>query len=285
MMRVSRKVQSTLGREYWLRFRAPSPRLEEDVLAHVYEPNGVPDPPSLIALHGIAIEPEMFKQISEPTLALVRRGFRVIRTCAPGHARRTPAGCYGGETVMAQGPLGFIELFEAWVGEVAVLIGWVRQSSSAPVALDGLSLGALTTQLAAAAAHGWPAHLRPDAICLTATSGDVVETALRGSVARALGAERVIEEHGWSPDDVEPWRPVLEPQGRPAVSPDRVVMALGAADTLTPFSGGAALALAWDVPPQNLFIRPRGHFTLGLNTYNDTAPMRRLAEIVEDLAG
>ena len=68
------------------------------------------------------------------------------------------------------------------------------------------------------------------------------------------------------------------------VSPDRIVMALGAADTVTPYPGGANLAMTWEVPPQNLFIRPRGHFTLGLNTYNDTAPIRRLVEIVENLA-
>ena len=284
MVHASRKVPSTLGREYWLRFRAPSPRLDEDVLAHVYEPNGVSDPPSLIALHGIAIEPEMLKQISEPTLALVQRGFRVIRTCAPEHARRTPEGYYGGETIVARGLLGFIELFEAWVGEVAILIEWVRQFSTAPVALAGLSLGSLTAQLAAAV-HEWPANLHPDAIYLTATSGDVVETTLRGSMASAFGAERVIKEHGWSPEEVEPWRSLLEPQEQPVVSPDRIVMARGMADTVTPYPGGANLAMTWEVPPQNLFVRPMGHFTLGLDTYNDTAPIRRLAEIIENLAG
>ena len=60
-------------------------------------------------------------------------------------------------------------------------------------------------------------------------------------------------------------------------------MVLGAADTLTHYSGGAALAATWDVPPQNLFVRPQGHFTVALDAYNDMAPMRRLAEIVEDL--
>ncbi len=64
------------------------------------------------------------------------------------------------------------------------------------------------------------------------------------------------------------------------MSPDRVVMVLGAADTLTPYSGGAALAEAWEVPPQNLFVRRRGHFTVGLDAYNDATPLRRLAEIV-----
>ncbi len=281
----SREVRGALGHEYWLHFRAPSPRLDENVWAHVYEPDGREDPPSLIALHGIAVEPEMWKQISEPDFELVRRGFRVIRIGAPGHARRTPVGCYGGEPVLARGPLGFIELFEAWVAEVAVLIGWARQTSNAPVAIAGLSLGALTGQLVATAARAWPERLRPDAVYLTATSGDVVETVLHGSIARALGAERALRDHGWSRADIERWRPVLEPRGPPAVPPDRIVMVLGAADTLTPYAGGAALAAAWDVPPRNLFVRRQGHFTVGLEAYNDPAPMRRLAEIVKALAG
>jgi hypothetical protein len=282
---VSRKVRSTLGREYWLRFRAPSPHLNEDVLAHVYEPEHVTNPPTLIALHGIALEPEMMKQISEPDHDLVGDGFRVIRTCAPGHARRTPAGFYGGETVMARGPLGFIELFEAWVGEIAIFAGWARRASQAPVAVAGLSLGALTSQLVATAAADWPEDMRPDAFCLTATSGDVVETVLQGSVARALGAERVLGAHGWAPADIEDWRPLLEPRGRPAVAAERIVMKLGSADTLTPYRGGAALAKSWKIPPQNLFVRPQGHFTLSLDAYNDKTPLRRLAEIVRQVGG
>lgn len=281
---VSRKVPSTLGHEYWLRFRAPSPRRDEDVWAHVYDQDGVTDPSSLISLHGIAMETDMWKQISEPDVELLRHGFHVISACAPRHARRTPTGCYGGQIVMAQGPFGFIELFEAWVGEIAVLIGWLRQSSKASVAVARHSLGALTTRLVGGAASGRPVHLRPDAIALTAISGDVVETVLRGSVARALGTEHVLGEHGWSCDDVESWHSLLEPQAQPATPPDRVVMVLGAADTLTPYSGGAALAEAWEIPPQNMFIRPRGHFTVGFGAYNDTAPLLRLAEIVAQLA-
>ncbi len=281
----SRAVAGALGREYWLRYRSPSPLLDDDVWAHVYEPDGAADPPSLIALHGIAVETEMWKPIGEPDFELVRRGFRVIQIVAPGHARRTPAGHYGGEIVMARGPLGFIELFEAWVAEVAVMIGWARETSNAPVAVGGLSLGALTAQLVATASRGWPGRLQPDAVYLTATTGDVVETVLRGSMARALGTERALGDHGWTRDDIERWRPVLEPRGPPAVAPSRIVMVLGAADTVTPYPGGAALAAAWDVPPQNLFVRKRGHFTVALGAYNDVAPMRRLAEIVEGVAG
>ncbi len=281
----SRNVRSVLGHEYWLRFRSPSPRLDEFVWAHVHQPDGSDDRPTVIALHGIAVEAEMWKQISEPDLELVRQGFRVIRICAPGHARRTPTGFYGGEFCIGRGPIGFIELFEAWVAEVAVIIGWARETADAPVAIAGVSLGALTCQLVAVAARSWPDRLRPDAAHLTATSGDVVETVLRGSIARALGADRVLEQHGWTPDDIERWRPVLDPRSSPAMSPDRIVMVLGSGDTLTPYGGGGALATRWGIPPANLFVRPQGHFTLALDGYNDVTPMHRLVEIVRDAAG
>jgi hypothetical protein len=45
------------------------------------------------------------------------------------------------------------------------------------------------------------------------------------------------------------------------------------------------LAERWAVPPENLFVRRQGHFTASLAAYNDTAPMRRLIEIVDGLAG
>ena len=69
------------------------------------------------------------------------------------------------------------------------------------------------------------------------------------------------------------------------MAPDRIVMVLGSRDTLTPYRGGAALAERWEVPPENMFVRPQGHFTTHLAAFNDAAPMHRLAQIVDGLAG
>ena len=52
---------------------------------------------------------------------------------------------------MGRGPLGFIALFQAWVAEVAALIAWARQTSDGPVAVGGVSLGALAAQMVAMA--------------------------------------------------------------------------------------------------------------------------------------
>ena len=47
----SRHVIGHNGREYWLRFDSPWPEMGDLVWAHVYEPDDVADPPTMIYLH------------------------------------------------------------------------------------------------------------------------------------------------------------------------------------------------------------------------------------------
>ena len=66
-----------------------------------------------------------------------------------------------------------------------------------PVAVAGLSLGALVAQRLASAARGWPAQYRPDALCLVATSNDLVGTGVDGDLARAIGVPDRLSAAGW----------------------------------------------------------------------------------------
>src|SRR3546814_9940853 len=120
---------------------------------------------------------------------------------------------FGGEPAMAQGPLGFLKLFAAWGAEVAVLIDWARRQGSGSVALGGVSLGALTSQLTAVAARDWPAELRPDALLLIASSQDLKEVAFNGSLATAIGLPARLEAEGWTAADIERYLPPMEPRG------------------------------------------------------------------------
>ena len=86
-VKTSRAVQGPYGREYWIRFR--SPILGDCVTARVYEPLDVPDPPSLIFLHGVAMEPEFWPDRADPVNLLARRGVRVI--CPRGALARPAA--------------------------------------------------------------------------------------------------------------------------------------------------------------------------------------------------
>jgi hypothetical protein len=279
------------GRQAWLRF--PSPGLPGDTAwAQVIEPEGVSDPPTLISLHGICVESEHWGPAIDAidiAPALARKGLRIIRPEGPWHGRRRMPGCFGGEPAMAQGPLGFLKFFAAWGAEVAVLIDWARRRNRdqrnggqgrGRIALGGVSLGALTSQLTAVAARDWPTHLQPDALILIACSENLKDVAFNGSLASLIGLPARLQAQGWTDADIERYLPLMEPRGEPVMPPEKIVMALGEADDLTPFSGGLALARRWQVPPANLFLRRQGHFSVAFDLARRSQPIDRLAEIV-----
>ena len=197
----------------------------------------------------------------------------------PWHGRRRREGWYGGEPAIGLGPKGFLDLFQGWIAEVAVLVDWVKRRGSAPVALGGVSLGALNAQRAAVAANHWPERCRPDALILVATSGAMMGVAHSGSLANAVNLAPQIEAAGWTADVLLRWLPLLEPQQAPAMDPTRVIMVLGRADDVTPSAGGRALARRWQVPQANIFARDQGHFSVSLGIQRDRAPLERLKEI------
>jgi len=196
------------------------------------------------------------------------------------HGRRRLPGHWAGEPILSRGPLGLIEHFQAWLAEVGALIAWARGGEGGEVAVGGISLGALTSQLLASVAVNWPRAVRPDALLLIATSGDLDEIGTSGSLVRALGLPPLYEQAGWDLERRLQWLPLLEPQGMPVVPPEKIVMLLGAADDLTPFPGGLALARRWGLPKANLFVRHQGHFSVSLGLSGAGAPARRLAEIL-----
>ena len=82
------------------------------------------DPPTLVFLHGISMETEMWRGGADMVSDLALEGVRIVKPEGPWHSRRRPPGWYGGEPAMGLGPLGFLDLFHAWIAEVAALIDW-----------------------------------------------------------------------------------------------------------------------------------------------------------------
>lgn len=294
---LSRTVPGAYGAEYWLRYKAPV--IGDTAWARVHEPpvkpgaSGGSGPaaspgeigvaeigvgPTLIYLHGICMENEMWRGGASPLPLLMERGVRLLFPEGPWHGRRRPAGGYGGEPVIAGGPRGFLELFQAWIAEVAVLIDWAHRTRVGPVILGGFSLGSLTGQLVPGASQGWPQNLRPDALLLAATTGDLASLAWDGSLARELTLREGIEPLGWSAEEVRRWLPLLAPDDDPGLAPERIVMVLGRSDDLTPFDGGIGLARRWQVPEENLFLRRQGHFSVSLGLLRDPQPLDRLLQ-------
>lgn len=282
LIESSPSVPGATGPQHWLRFPTIVAGAPDTAWARIFEPEAALEPPTLIFLHGITMELEFWPDSRDPIPQLTRRGLRVVRVEGPWHGRRRPEGFYGGEPALARAPLGMVDLFQAWVSEIGQLIRWARKTSSGPVAVAGISLGALASQLVASAANDWPEELRPDALLLCCTSGDVSGTLDGSGLASALDLPRRLAARGWDAATLARWRPLVEPGERPALPADRIVMVLGSEDVVTPYSGGLALAERWAVPEANRFVWARGHFSAGLGLTANEGPITRLAAVLDE---
>lgn len=265
------------GRLSWLAF--DSPELGDRVTVRVLEPaDAGPATPTLILLHGIAMEEEMWRPRFDPFEALSAAGWRVLKPEGPWHGRRRLPGRFGGEPVIARGVEGLLTCLQAWLAETAVLVAWARRQGGA-VALSGISLGALTAQLYASRARDWPADLTPDALLLIATSGSLRRAVYDGALVRAMGLPDRLAEAGWDEPALERWIDLIEPR-ESAVPADRTLLLLGSTDRVTPYDGGQLLAARWKLPAENLFVRRQGHFSVSLGLAADRRPLERLCALV-----
>ncbi len=277
----SRSLRGHAGIDHWLRFKSPSDRMNDTVVARVFEPIGVENPPTIIFGHGICVEFDHWRGLVDEVEAMVDLGIRVIRPEAPWHGRRVLPGSYGGERFIATAPLGALDLFTAAAREWSVLIDWARKTSTGPVAVGGSSLGAMTAQIVACKAKYWPTRLQPDTLFMITHCGRIEDAVSDGTFAKVWGIEAATREHGWTPELVEEYAPLLDALGPPIMAPENIVTVLGQYDNVTPFDSGKALIENWKVPSENAFIWPRGHFSVPLGMMRDHAPLRQFKSILE----
>ncbi len=274
----------------WVRFPAPVAAVGSTAWARVSLPAAAADPssraplPSVIFAHGIGMEPEFWGMARDPLNGLVGVGMRVIRPEAPWHGRRRLAGRFGGEPILARGTGGLLDFFQAAVAEIGRMIAWARATRGGPVAIGGVSLGALTAQLVAVVARDWPQAMRPDALLLVAPSRSMTRVVFEGSLSVALGEPHALKAAGWGDGDIAQWLPLLEPQGEPVVPPERIIVVLGEADDVTLAEGGEALVRDWRVPEANVFRCTAGHFSTSLGLSRDGAPIGRLVSVLRRAA-
>ncbi len=286
---ASRGFRGHRGVQGWIRFRSPVPEVGDLAWARVALPAGSNAPgrsgrmPSIIFCHGIGMEPEFWKDQRLALNSFIEAGIRVIRPEAPWHGRRRAEGCYGGEPILARGPGGFLDYLHAAVRELGTIIAWARATRGGPVALAGVSLGALTAQLVATAAAEWPQTMRPDALFLIAPSLSLTRVTFEGSLTRSLGVPAAMLRAGWTASAIEQWQPLLEPVGSPVVEPDRIVVVLGDTDDVTLAEGGQDLVDAWRVPSANVFRLPAGHFTTSLALMRDGPAVSRFRSLMTGL--
>lgn len=275
----SRSVRTAQGAEFWLRFPSPVQPTGDVAWAHVFEPPSLEQPPTLIFLHGIGVEPEFTPFPADAITRLVERGVRVVVLEGLWHGRRRPSGSFGGERVLARAPLGFLDYFHTAALEAAVLVGWARARSRS-VGVGGYSLGSMATGLIAEVAAAWPPEARPDAALLIAHGADPPRVALEGSLMRRIGFDAALARGGWDLPRFEQWRALVGPTGEPAVDPRRIVAVLGEADELTRCGPALDQMRRWRVPESNVFLCRRGHYTIAPALAFDRAPLARFVDLL-----
>jgi hypothetical protein len=273
---VSQRLEHPKFSEYWLRFPSLDAKYGNFAWAHVREPNGVIDPPSLVHVHGLGVEFESLDGVEDDVDPIVAMGVRLVRLEALWHNRRRLPGHYGGESFLSRQPVAGIELMQAVAREAAVLVSWCRSTSRGRIAIGGTSMGALSTQLVACRAHEWPKAMIPDALWLVTTSDDLGGLAFNSSLAKAVRLPDELTKAGWTPEGLAMLNPLVAIDRPPAMAPEDIVVVLGQRDDVTPYSRGAAMVAGWNVPEQNVFHRALGHFSVPLGLLGDQGPLLRL---------
>ena len=280
----SRRIPVPNGQDYWIRFKSPSDDMQDLAYARVHEPVGVKNPPTLIFGHGIFVEFDHLHNLIDEVAALTRMGIRVVRPEAPWHGRRVIPGHFGGERLLSTAPVGMIEFLAAQTREWAVWMDWCRKTSTGPVAIGGSSLGAQTAKSIAVRAKQWPKRLQPDALFMVTHCTHIAEAALDGALSDLWHLGDALRDRGWNKDLAREWLHKLDPEDTPVMPPEQIVSVMGSEDIVTPFASGEAHMDSWQVPQQNRFVYPRGHFTIPLGLIRDQEALRRLRSIFTQLA-
>lgn len=275
---VSPAVVRQGRKERWLRMT--SPVLGDDAWAHVVEPADRGPRPTVVLCDGLFMEPEFWHDTRDCLSLLVAAGFRVMRYEAPWHGRRRPDGWFGGEPVLGRAPISILDFFHAAPLEAGLWIAKARALYGGPVALGGVSMGALVAETAAAAATGWPAASVPDGLFLVTPGGDLPRVALEGSLTCGLGFDLALADAGWDEPALRDWLALVAPESAPAVPGERIVAVLGEEDRLTHYADAAELLRRWRAPDENVFEGPQGHFTTNLRLLTDRRPFHRLWDVL-----
>lgn len=280
---VSRSIDKRFSTDFWISFDTPSERLGDTVYARVLEPKGVINPPTLIFGHGIGVEFDHWRNLLDIVKYLPQLGIRVIRPESPWHGRRVPDGFYGGEYFLSTAPVGGFNFFTAQHQEWTVLMDWARQTSSGALAIGGSSMGAQSAQMTAIRASSWPKELQPDALFLMTHCSHLWEVALDGDLADIWNLHNPLKKLGWNRKTTEQWMHRLDPLGDPCMPPERIVSVLGRNDGITPYHSGRRMQKRWELPEENCFVWPCGHFEVPMRMLSQRQPLTRLVDILASI--
>ena len=134
-------------------------------------------------------------------------------------------------------------------------------------------------------ANDWPKELQPDALFLMTHCAFLWEPALDGDLADIWNLHTPLRDRGWNRRLTEKRMQRLDPEGDPCMPANRIVSVIGRHDGVTPYRSGRRLQRLWDLPPENCFIWPCGHFEVPLRMVRNQQPLIKIAELLHEMAG
>jgi hypothetical protein len=112
-----------------------------------------------------------------------------------------------------------------------------------------------------------------------------VDVAFRGSLTGQMGVPDRLKAAGWTEDTVSHWARLLDAADAPCIAPNRIFVALGTMDEITPFTSGRDLVRRWDIPAGNWWTREQGHFSVGLGIAAQPDPLQQAVAVTLEAVG
>lgn len=225
-------------------------------VAELYRPRR-PGRGTLLYLHGW-MAPSFEMEARYLFAPLVERwGVTLLALALPFHMDRRPAvSSFSGEFFISADLTRTLEALRQAVAETRALLAWMRSETDGPVALAGISLGALV----AALALGGGAE--PDLTLLALTPADPAHTLAEAPLLRHVRA--ACRSNGVTPEQLDEWAPLVRPTAlRPGIPPERLFLVHGYDDRISFPEDVIELWQAWGRPP--LAWYRGGHFTILLS--------------------
>lgn len=130
-------------------------------------------------------------------------------------------------------------------------------------------------------AGNWPESLRPEALLAITHSRHMAEAAQEGVLSDIWNLGESLRAAGWSQELEKSWLQRLDPEQDACIEGGNIVTVCGTEDTVTPISSAEEQMDGWNVPPENRFSYPRGHFSIPLGLLNDAEPIMRFAAVIK----
>ncbi len=206
---------------------------------------------ALILVHGYMMS--SFAPLLLFAEPLARQGIDIYFLALPYHMRRAPLGTWSGQLGLSSNVVRTANAFRQGVMDVRSLITWIQRDRKQPVILAGLSLGAFTCCMAAAADD------RPAGLISLLGGADLSGIVFAGNSFYLV--RQGLLKNGVDAADLERyWHGISPGNHRPKLARENIIMVAGEHDPIITPENTTKLWHAWKEP--EITWLPCGHASL-----------------------